>query len=78
MDTPYTIDDLYAVIGTGPDGSEGIACVTDETTGIMTPLVSGEKGVPRLLTSAKAIEVVTGIKFRLVKFTSRENMVWIE
>lgn len=68
------IEKLYVVLGTGPDGAEGIASYVDPDDGIMKPLVGSLKTVPRMIEIAKALEQVSGVKMQLAVFSQRGNL----
>lgn len=71
------IEKLFAVLGIGPDGDEGIASYVDPADNIMKPLVGSLKAVPRMVEVAKALEIATGMRLQLVVFTGRGNLEMI-
>jgi hypothetical protein len=65
---------VWAVVSVDPaDGNEGVAAA--EVAGIMMPLIAAdEKRLDMIIPIAKAIKASTGIKLKLVKFTTREEV----
>lgn len=68
------IEKLYAVLGVGPDGEEGVASYVDPIDNVMKPLVGSLKAVPRMLEVARALEIASGMKLQLVVFSQRGNL----
>ncbi len=69
------IEKLYAFLGVGPDGEEGIASYLDPDDNTLKPLVGSLKAVPRMVEIATALELVSGTSLQLVVFSQRGNLV---
>jgi hypothetical protein len=68
------IEKLYAVLGVGPDGEEGVVSYVDPTDNVMKPLVGSIKAVPRMVEIARALEITAGMTLQLVVFSQRGNL----
>lgn len=68
------IDCVWAVVSVDPsDGNEGVCAA--EFTGVMMPLIAAdEKRLAMIIPIAERIKAATGIKLKLVKFTTREEV----
>jgi hypothetical protein len=68
------ITSVWAVVSVDPvDGNEGVAAA--EVAGIMMPLIAAdEKRLEVIVPIAKAIKAGTGLRLKLVKFTTREEV----
>mgnify|MGYP001461253869 CR=1 FL=1 len=68
------IEQLYAVLGVGPDGIEGIVSYIDPTDNVMKPLVGSAKRIDEMKTIARALQNASGATLQLVVFSQRENL----
>jgi hypothetical protein len=71
------IEKLYAVLGVGPDGEEGIVSYVDPIDNVMKPLVGSLKAVPKMLEVARALELTSGMRLQLAVFSQRGNLEMI-
>jgi hypothetical protein len=68
------ITEIWAVVSVDPaDGNEGVAAAT--VSGMMLPLIAAdEKRLAMILPIAEHIKASTGLKLKLIKFTTREEV----
>jgi hypothetical protein len=68
------IESIWAFVSVDPeDGNEGVAAASFR--GVMMPLIAAdEKRLTMILPIAEHIKASTGIKLKLVKFTTREEI----
>lgn len=71
------IEQLYAILGVGPDGIEGIVTYLDPNDNVMKPLVGSAKRIDEMKSIAIALQNVSGATLQLVVFDQRKNLEMI-
>jgi hypothetical protein len=68
------MEEIYVVVGLGPDGVEGVATWINPATRMMEPLIGSKEKLEQLTAAAKAGAREAKIPLRMLKFTSAEEV----